>query len=95
MTIVGLCTIDIQIAESGSLKQKRQTLRSVISRVRNEFNVSIAEVDHQDSWQLSTLAVACVSSDKQYAQGLLERVVHYIDNGHFDLVLLDYQTELI
>ena len=93
--VVGLCTLDIQVPESGSLKQKRQTVRSVIARVRNEFNVSIAEIDHQDSWQLATLAVACVSSDKQYAQGLLERVVNYIENGHFDLVLLDYQTEFL
>lgn len=93
--VVGLCTIDIQVPESNSLKRKRQTVRSVIAHVRNEFNVSIAEVGHQDSWQLVTLAVACVSGDKQYAQGLLERVVSYIESGHFDLVLLDYQTEFL
>ncbi|MCD6518887.1 MAG: DUF503 domain-containing protein [Anaerolineae bacterium] len=92
--VVGLCTIELQIPESASLKRKRQVLRSVMARVRNEFNVSVAEVDHQDSWQLATLAVACVSSDAGYAHGLLERVVRYIERGHFDLVLLDYETEL-
>ena len=95
MTIVGLCTIDIQIAESGSLKQKRQTLRSVISRVRNEFNVSIAEVDHQDSWQLATLAIVAVSNDLAYLQGLLERAVQAVEGGRHGLVLLDYSVEII
>ena len=93
--VIGICTIDLQVPESQSLKQKRQVIRSVVARVRNEFNVSVAEVDHQDSWQLATLAVACVSSDAGYVYGLLERVVHYIDSHRFDLVLLDYETELV
>jgi len=92
--VIGLCTIELQIPGSTSLKQKRRVLRSVVSRVRNEFNISIAEVDHQDSWQLATLAVVCVSTDGGYAHGLLERVVRYIDGGRFDLVLLDYTNEL-
>ena len=93
--VVGLCTIDIQVPDSASLKQKRHVVKSVIARVGQSFNVSIAEVDHQDSWQLATLAVACVSADARYAQGLLERVVRYIELERFDLILLDYHTELI
>lgn len=92
--VIGLCTIEVQIPESASLKHKRRVVKSVVARVRKEFNVSIAEVGHQDSWQLATLAAVCVSSDAGYAQGLLERVVRYIDNSRFDLVLLDYQNEL-
>lgn len=92
--VIGLCTIEVQIPESASLKHKRRVVKSVVARVRKEFNVSIAEVGHQDSWQLATLAAVCVSSDAGYAQGLLERVVRYIDNSRFDLVLLDYQNGL-
>jgi len=93
--VVGVCTIDVQIPASSSLKHKRRVIRSVVARVRNEFNASIAEVGHQDSWQLATLAVACVSSDAAYAHGLLERVVRFIDNKRFELVLLAYETEMI
>ena len=93
--VVGVCTIDVQIPASSSLKHKRRVIRSVVDRVRNEFNASIAEVGHQDSWQLATLAVACVSSDAAYAHGLLERVVRFIDNKRFELVLLAYETEMI
>jgi uncharacterized protein len=93
--IVGLCTIDLQLPESGSLKTKRQTLRSVLARVRQQFNVSIAEVGHQDSWQLATLAMTCVSTDGAYIHGLFERAVRYIAEGPFAVVLLDYQTEML
>ncbi len=93
--VVGVCTIELQIPESVSLKQKRQVLRSVVARVRHEYNVSIAEVGHQDSWQLATLGVACVSNEAGYVHGLLESVVHTIDSGRFDLVLLSYETELV
>lgn len=93
--IVGLCTIDLQLPESGSLKTKRQTLRSILARVRQQFNVSIAEVDHQDSWQLTTLAMTCVSTDGRYIHGLFERAVRYIAEGPFGVVLLDYATEML
>lgn len=93
--IVGLCTLQLQLPASNSLKDKRQVLRAVVDRVHNKFNVSIAEVDHQDSWQQTALAIACVATDAGYAHGLLERVVHFIAEGPFALVLLDYEIELV
>ena len=93
--VIGLCTIELQVPESQSLKQKRGVLKSVVSHLRREFNVSVAEVDHQDSWQLATLAVVCVSNEASYLHGLMEHVVHYVDSKRFGLVLLDYQTELL
>ena len=93
--VIGSLTIELQIPESGSLKQKRQVIRSVLERVRQQFNVSIAEVDHQDSWQLATLAVVCVSGDMAYVQGLMQRVIDFIEGNRFDLILLDYHTELL
>ncbi|MBN1399748.1 MAG: DUF503 domain-containing protein [Anaerolineae bacterium] len=93
--VVGICTLSLRIAGSRSLKDKRQVLRSIQAKVRNQFNVSIAEVDNQDSWQLATLALACVSSDRGYAHALLERVVQFVDSGRFDLELLDYETEFL
>ena len=91
--VVGICTVFIQVPGARSLKEKRRVVRSVVARVKNEFNVSIAEVDHQDSWQLATLGVACVSSDRSYAHGLLERVVRFVESGHLGLVLVDYEMD--
>ena len=92
--VIGVCTLELRVYGSGSLKEKRQVLQSVLDRVRNEFNVSTAEVEHQDSWQLSTLAFSCVGSDGGYVQGLLQRVVDFVDSRRFNVVLLDYQIEL-
>jgi uncharacterized protein YlxP (DUF503 family) len=94
-TVVGLCTMELQIPSSLSLKDKRQVLQGFIARIRNEFNVSVAEVDHQDSWQLATVAVAAVSNDEAYLHGLLEHVVHKVEGGRLDLVLLDYSIEFV
>jgi uncharacterized protein len=93
--VIGLLTIELQVPESASLKHKRQVIRSLVQRIRQEYNVSVAEVDHLDSWQLATLAVACVSSDAAVVQGLMQRVVDFVDGQRLDLVLLDYQTELL
>jgi len=91
---IGFCTIELQIPASHSLKDKRQVVQSVKARVRNEFNVSISEVDHLDSWQLATLGVVCVSGRKAYVDGLLERVIHFIERRP-DLILLEYEVELL
>lgn len=93
--IVAVCTLELQLPGVGSLKGKRQIVQSVLARVRHEFNVSIAEVEQQDTWQLATLGIACVSSDAVYARGLLERVVQYVEETRPDTVLLDYQIELL
>lgn len=61
--ILGVCTFDLHIADSGSLKSKRQVLRSVKDRIRSRFNVSVAEVEDHDLWQLGTLGVACIGTD--------------------------------
>lgn len=93
--IVGLLTIELQVPASGSLKDKRQVTRSLVQRIRQEYNVSVAEVDHLDSWQLATLAVTCVSNDVSVVQQLMQRVVEFVESQRVGLVVLDYYTELL
>jgi uncharacterized protein YlxP (DUF503 family) len=64
--IVGLCTVELFIAESQSLKDKRQVLLSLKDRLREKFNLSVAEVDGQDLWQKAVLGLACVSNEGRY-----------------------------
>ena len=77
---VGICSFDLRLAENHSLKGKRQVVRKVKDRVRNKFNVSIAEVESLDSWTRCTLGVACVSRDKPQVERQLEKVVHFIED---------------
>jgi uncharacterized protein YlxP (DUF503 family) len=74
MTAVGLLTLELQIQHAQSLKDKRQVIRSLKDRIRSRFNAAVAEVDHQDSWQRSTIAVATVSGDRQYAEEALRKI---------------------
>lgn len=93
--VVGVCTIYLNIPANHSLKGKRQVLKSLIARVRNDFNVSIAEVEQQDAWQSATLGVACVSDDQAYAHGLLTKVVQAIAGYRLDAQVLDFQIEIL
>jgi hypothetical protein len=92
---VGVCTIDLRLPGNGSLKGKRRVIKSIVTRVTREFNVSVAEVEDQDLWQRAVLGVACVSSSAGYAHGQLERVVQWIEEQRLDVELLDYQIELL
>ena len=92
---IGVCRLMTHIPESGSLKAKRQVARSLSTRLRNQFNVAVAEVDHNDLWQRLTLGVCCVSNDSAHANEMLSRVVSFVEDSREDLVLLDYETEII
>lgn len=92
---VGVCIIDLRLPGNGSLKGKRRVVKSMVTRITREFNVSVAEVEDQDLWQRAVLGVACVSSSAGYAHGQLERVVQWIEAHRFDVELLDYQIELL
>ena len=92
---IGVCTIDLRLPGNGSLKGKRSVVKSIVTRVSREFNVSVAEVDAQNLWQRAVLGVACVSSSADYAHGQLERVVQWIVPHRPDVELLDYQIEML
>lgn len=83
------------LPHSGSLKAKRQVARSLTQRIRNQFNVAVAEIDDNDLWQRLTLGVCCVSNDSAHAHQMLSRVVSFVEDVREDLVLLDHQTEII
>ncbi len=85
----------LHLPESGSLKDKRQISRSLSARIRNTFNVAVAEVEDQDLWQRLTLAVCCVSTDSSHANEMVSNVVQFVQESNRDLELLDYETEII
>ena len=92
---VGVCSIRLRIPENGSLKGKRSVFRSISSRVRSRFNVSIAEVEDNDRWQLLTLGVSCVSNDSRHVNEMLSRVVDYVQSIRGDAELMDYSVEIL
>lgn len=92
---VGVCKISLRIPENLSLKGKRQVLKSVTSRIRSKFDVSVAEVGDHDLWQLATIGVCYVSNDGRHANEVLSKVVDFVTKSHFDVEMLDYGIEII
>lgn len=72
--IVGLLTIELHLPESHSLKSKRSVIKSLKDRIRNKYNVSIAEIDLHDLWQRSVLGAACVANETKIVNQVLEGV---------------------
>ena len=92
---IGVCRLMTHLPQSSSLKAKRQVARSLTTRIRNQFNVAVAEVADNDLWQRLTLGICCVSNDSAHADEMLSRVVSFVEASRGDLVLLDYETEVI
>ncbi|MXW06309.1 MAG: DUF503 domain-containing protein [Gemmatimonadetes bacterium] len=90
--IVGLCRIDLFLPESRSLKAKRQVIKGLKDRIRNRFNVSVAEVEHQSLWQRATLGLAMVSEEKGYVDRTLRQVLNLVQ-AEPRLLVLDHTFE--
>jgi len=76
--VVGLCTVELYIPDGHSLKAKRQVLLSLKDRLRDKFNVSIAEVGDQDLWQKAVLGMACVANEGAYVNQVLDQAINVI-----------------
>ena len=90
---VGIIKVELLILGASSLKEKRMTLKSLKTRLRNNFNISVSEVDLQDKWQRSTIAIAGVNKDKRYLNGQLDKVIDFIETIRM-VQIVDYEMEL-
>lgn len=93
--IIGACRLTLQLPESQSLKDKRQVLRSLQARLRNNFSVSVAETGAQDKWQIGEILVTYAASDSRHAQEVLSKVVAFTEGYHFPVELIEANTEII
>ena len=94
-TTIGVARLTLYLDDSFSLKDKRQVVRSITQRVRNKFNVGIAEVSDLNDLRMGTLAVVCVSNSAPHADQMLATVIRFIEANLELGVLGDVETELI
>jgi uncharacterized protein YlxP (DUF503 family) len=74
MAAIGVLTLEIRLEGAHSLKDKRHVVKSLKDRLRNKFNVAVAEIDYQDLWQRAAIAAVTVSSDHTHAERVLQSV---------------------
>lgn len=92
--VIGVLTARLAIYQATSLKDKRRVVKSLKDRIRDRFNVSIAETDALDSRRSAVMSAAVVSNDTQFAQQCLQQVVNLMgDDRGADLV--DYTIEML
>ncbi len=91
---VGLLTLELHIAEAQSLKDKRQVLRSLRDRLRAKFNVAVAELDFEDTWQRSVVGVVTLANEEQLVEESLQKVLAEADR-ELGPVLIAHSVDLL
>ena len=95
MISIGILTLIIHLPGCTSLKEKRGLLKPIIARLHREFNISISEVDRQDSWQEAVLACALVSNHHQFSQQSLQKVVNFTISQYPNIQIIEHSIELL
>jgi len=91
--IVGTCLVDLRIPGCRSLKEKRQIVKALKDSIRRKYNISIAELDHHDTWQRTLIGIAAISSNARFANQVLSKVVNVIEANN-SVQLIDYKLEM-
>ena len=91
---VGLLTLELHIADAQSLKDKRQVLRSLKDKLRREFNVAVAELEHHDAWQRSVVGIVTLSNEEKHVKEMLDRVLDAADRM-LGSTLINQNVEII
>ena len=85
--IVGVAVVELRIHESQSLKEKRGVVRKIAGRLRHRFNVSVAEVGGQDTWQRAVIGLAMAGSDEGVVRRTLGKAIAFVEEMHLAEVL--------
>lgn len=92
---IGACQLTYRLHGNGSLKGKRQVSRSLISRLRQRFNLAVAEVDGLDEHQRLVIGLTCVSNDAAHASEMIDAAIRFAASPHINAELVDVEREII
>tara|TARA_B100000686_G_C16351250_1_gene742971 strand:+ start:227 stop:529 length:303 start_codon:yes stop_codon:yes gene_type:complete len=92
--VIGCCCVNFYLHGNNSLKGKRRVVRALKDRLKNDFNISVAEVGDQDVWQSIHLGISAVGVDQPYIDGLLSKVIDAIDRMNL-AEIVNYKTEIL
>lgn len=92
--LIGTCEIKLALYGVTSLKEKRQILKSLLKRLPRQFNVAVAEVDHQDVWQTGVIALVTVGNEAGHLHSVLEKAVAWIEQQRPDVPIETYRIDI-
>ena len=93
--VIGLLTLHLEIPMCSSLKEKRSQLKPLLSRLKKEFNLSVAEMDYQERWKETLIGCTYLSNDSAHTQRALQKVVSWVEKYYPHLPIIQDRIELI
>ena len=88
--IVGLLRVELHAPHAQSLKDKRSVVKRLREQLRSHFNVAVAEVEANDTWQRATVGISTIGDEQQYIQGILKHVIEWLRrDGLADLIRIE------
>jgi uncharacterized protein len=91
---VGVCRLKIHIPGSRSLKDKRSVVKSLIARLRKLFNLSVAEMDDHDLWQMATISIACVSQHNNRVDDVISSAISLIERDFPTIEIVEKEIDI-
>lgn len=93
--ILGTAQITVHIPDAQSLKDRRRVVKSIVQRVRNRFDVAIADVDEQPQWQVATLGIVAVANSSRHVEAVVQQVIRFIEQNTLSGYLGNVHTEVV
>lgn len=93
--IIGLCTVEFELPGVTSLKEKRSILKSMLTRLHNQFNVATAEVDFNDALNASVIAFTTVTNDSRRANQTISLILNWIEANYPDALIVNQEIEIL
>jgi uncharacterized protein YlxP (DUF503 family) len=93
--MIGSLSLQLHLPGCSSLKEKRSRIRPILARLHREFNVSTAEIDQMDSWQVAVICCAVVSNNKTHAQQVMQNVLDFVEKHWPDEQIAAHRIEII
>lgn len=90
-----IITIHLHLPGCTSLKEKRGRLKPFIARLQHEFNVSVAEMDLQDSWQQSVIGCAMIAGNRAFLDAAAQNILRWVEAHWTEGDVIDRQVEFI
>lgn len=88
--VVGILKLSLYIHNNHSLKEKRKVVKSIVTRVRSRFNVSVAEVGSNDKWQMIELGITAVGNDRRFVNSALDNVLSFLESLYLGEIVDSY-----
>lgn len=91
---IGILYVELFMNDPQSLKEKRMTLKSIKDKVRQQFNVCVAELGNQDKWQVATLGFCMMANDNRYIDSVLNHILSMLGRSS-PVEVVDHQIEFL